>query len=49
MGEKWETILGSDHLFSCYVESELCDPMDCSTPGFPVLQHLPEFAQIHIY
>ena len=27
----------------------LCDPMDCSTPGFPVLQHLPEFAQTHIH
>ena len=26
----------------------LCDPMDCSTPGFPVLHHLPEFAQIHV-
>ena len=24
----------------------LCDPMDCSTPGFPVLQSLPKFAQI---
>ena len=23
----------------------LCDPMDCSTPGFPVLQHLLELAQ----
>ena len=23
----------------------LCDPMDCSTPGSPVLHHLPEFAQ----
>ena len=22
----------------------LCDPMDCSTPGFPVLYHLPELA-----
>ena len=22
----------------------LCDPMDCSTPGFPVLHHLPELA-----
>ena len=21
-----------------------CDPMDCSTPGFPVLHYLPEFA-----
>ena len=27
----------------------LCDPMDCSTPGFPVLHHLPEFAQIHVH
>ena len=24
------------------------DPMDYSTPGFPVLHHLPEFAQIHV-
>ena len=23
----------------------LCNPMDCSTPGFPVLHHLLEFAQ----
>ena len=27
----------------------LCDPMDCSTPGFPVPHHLPEFAQTHIH
>ena len=26
-----------------------CDPMDCSTPGFPVLQYLLEFAQIHVH
>ena len=26
----------------------LCDPMDCSTPGFPVLHYLPEFAQTHV-
>ena len=25
------------------------DHMDCSTPGFPVLHHLPEFAQTHVY
>ena len=24
----------------------LCDPMDCSMPGFPVLHHLPEFSQL---
>ena len=27
----------------------LCDPMDCSIPGFPVLHHLPELAQIHVH
>ena len=26
----------------------LCDCMDCSTPGFPVLHHLPELAQTHV-
>ena len=23
--------------------------MDCSTPGFPILHHLPEFAQTHVH
>jgi len=28
----------------------LCNPMDCcSTPGFPVLHHLPEFVQTYVY
>ena len=27
----------------------LCDSMDCSIPGFPVLHHLPELAQIHVH
>ena len=27
----------------------LCHPMDCSTPGFPVLHYLPEFAQTHVH
>ena len=27
----------------------LSDPMDCSTPGFPVLHHLPEFARPHVH
>ena len=27
----------------------LWDPMDCSTPGFPVLHHLQEFAQTHVH
>ena len=28
--------------------SESLQPMDCSTPGSPVLHYLPEFAQIHV-
>ena len=27
----------------------LCDPMNCSTPGLPVHQQLPEFTQIHVH
>ena len=27
----------------------LCDPMDCSILGFPVLHYLPEFAQTHVH
>ena len=27
----------------------LCDPKDCSTPGFPVLHHLLKLAQTHVH
>ena len=27
----------------------LCDPMDCSMPGFTILHYLPEFAQTHVH
>ena len=27
----------------------LCEPMDCSTPGFPVHYLLPEFTQTHVH
>ena len=35
----------------CSVKScpTLCDPMDCSIQAFPVLHHLPEFAQTHVH
>ena len=38
----------------CYCSiNKLCltlwDPMDCSTPGFPVLHYLLEFAQTHVH
>ena len=39
--------------FLCCSVANLCpilwDPMNCSTPGFPVLHYLPEFAQTHVY
>ena len=28
---------------------QLCDPMNCSTSGFPVLHHLLEFSQTHVH
>ena len=31
------------------VMSNSLNPMDCSTPGFPVLHHLPEFTQTHVH
>ena len=37
----------------CCSVTKLCrtlwDPMDCSTPGFPVLHYLPDFAQAHVH
>jgi len=38
--------------FSCpfaQLHPTLFDPMDCCTPGFPVLHLLPEFAQTHVH
>ena len=29
--------------------STLCDPMDCSTPGFPIHHQLPELAETHVH
>ena len=46
-------VLRENSLLIPVVESlscaRLCIPMDCSTPGFPVLYHLPEFAQIQVH
>ena len=38
-------------LFSLITQScpTLCDPMDCSIPGFPVHHQLSELAQIHVH
>ena len=39
------------HQFSSVAQlcQTLCDPMDCSTPCFPVLHYLLEFAQTHVF
>ncbi|CAI9180033.1 unnamed protein product [Rangifer tarandus platyrhynchus] len=45
-------ILSASLCWSCSVTKSfltLCAPMDCSTPGFPVLHHLPELAQTHVH
>ena len=39
--------------FCCCLVTEshptLCNPMDCSMPGFPVLHYLPDFAQTCVH
>ena len=37
--------------FSSLVQSclTLCNPIDCSTPGFPVHHQLPELTQTHVH
>ena len=40
------------YVYICMLDSvvpTLCYPMDCSTPDFPVLHCLPEFAKTHVY
>ena len=34
---------------SSVVGPTLCDPVDCSTPGLPVLPHPLELAQTHVH
>ena len=40
-------------VFCCCSVTKSCptlpDPMDCSTPGFPVPHYLLEFAQVHVH
>ena len=45
------TILGTPESGVIAAQSCLspCHPMDCSTPGFPVLHYLPELAQTHVH
>ena len=44
----------SSHKWNCYCSVfgsclTLCNPMNCSMPGLPVLHHLPEFAWTHVH
>ena len=48
---KWLPLLHPAVQFSSVAQScpTLCDPMDCSMPGFPVHHQLPEFTQTHVH
>ena len=47
------TLVNSLWFFCCCSASQswptFCYIMDCSTPGFPFLQHIPELAQTHVH
>ena len=47
----WSFLSGDSVWFSLVTElcPTLCDPMDCSLPGFPVHQQLLEFTQTHVH
>ena len=49
--ECFEYIFCLKNQFSSVAQSclTLCDPMDCSMPGFHVFHQLPEFAQTNVY
>ena len=53
MGTNSYQLVISQIIASCYSVFQscltLCDPIGCSSPGFPILHFLPEFAQTHVY
>ena len=52
---QWTAFLSSlsfHHNYCCSLTQScptLCDSMDCSMPGFPVLHQLPKLAQTHVH
>ena len=48
---KWLSSSSSSLQFSSVPQSclTLCDPMDCSMPGFPVHHQLPELTHTHVH
>ena len=52
LAELWAFLAYKVHCCCCSVAQScptLCNPMDCSMPGFPVLHHLPELAQTRVH
>ena len=55
VGHNWSDLAAaastSSVQFSSVAQScpTLCDPMNCSTPGLPAHQQLPEFTQTHVH
>ena len=51
LGRLPSVIHDSSVQFSSVAQScpTLFNPMDCSTPGFPVLHYFPEFAQTRVH
>ena len=51
LGVHWMVDNGLQYCCCSVVKScpTVCDLMDCSTPGFPVLHHLLEFVQTHVH
>ena len=47
VGSQWVII--SVQFSHSVVSNSLCDPMNCSMPGFPVHHQLPELAQTHVH
>ena len=53
--DSWDSLRSEEHTSELQFSSvaqlcpPLCDPMDCSTPGFPVHQQLTESAQTHVH
>ena len=49
--EKTWLLFSKDAQFSSVAQPcpTLCNPMDCSTPGFPVHHQLPKLAQTHVH
>ena len=49
----YKPFLNYSQLVCCYSVTKscltLCNPMDCSASGFPVLHYLPGFAQTHVH